>query len=188
MVEQQELVVRAGRGDHDAFAVLARGALVRLDAVARLILRDSELARDAVQEALVRAWRDLPRLREPERFDAWLHRLTVRTCIDAARTHRRRAIEVELTPLLQIPVPDGTAAFADRDFLDRAMGRLEPTQRAILVLRYYLDLTLPDVADVLGIPLGTAKSRLNRSLEALRATVAVDRALAASLIPGERFA
>ena len=187
-MEQRELVVRAGQGDHDAFAVLARDALVRLDAVARLILRDSELARDAVQEALVRAWRDLPRLREPERFDAWLHRLTVRTCIDAARVHRRRVIEVELTSVLDEPVPDGTAAFADRDFIDRALGRLDPAQRAILVLRYYLDLTLPEAADVLGIPVGTAKSRLHRSLEALRATVAVDGALAAQLIPGERFA
>jgi RNA polymerase sigma factor (sigma-70 family) len=187
-VEQRELVVRAGEGDHDAFAVLARASLVRLDAVARLILRDSELARDAVQEALVRAWRDLPRLREPERFDAWLHRLTVRTCIDTARVHRRRVVEVELTPDIDEPVSDGSAAFAERDFIDQALGRLEPAQRAILVLRYYLDLTLPEAADVLGIPVGTAKSRLHRALEALRATVAMDGALTAQLIPGERFA
>jgi RNA polymerase sigma-70 factor, ECF subfamily len=187
-VEQQELVVRAGRGDHDAFAVLARDALVRLDAVARLILRDTELARDAVQEALVRAWRDLPRLREPERFDAWLHRLTVRASIDAARVHRRRLIEVELTPLVEVPVADEAAAFADRDFLDRALSRLEPDQRAILTLRYYLDLTLPDAAEVLGIPLGTAKSRLHRSLEALRATVAADMAPRPTLISQERYA
>jgi len=187
-VEQRELVVRAGKGDHDAFAVLARASLVRLDSVARLILRDSELARDAVQEALVRAWRDLPRLREPERFDAWLHRLTVRTSIDAARVHRRRVIEVELTPRIDPAGPDGSAAFADRDLLERALGRLDPAQRAILVLRYYLDLTLPEAAEVLGIPVGTAKSRLHRSLEALRATVAMDGALAAQLIPGERYA
>ena len=83
---------------------------------------------------------------------------------------------------------DGSAAFADRDFIDQALGRLEPAQRAILVLRFYLDLTLPEAADVLGIPVGTAKSRLHRSLEALRATVAMDGALTAQLIPGERFA
>lgn len=187
-MEQRELVVRAGRGDHDAFTVLARDALVRLDGIARLIVRDSELARDAVQEALVRAWRDLPRLREPERFDAWLHRLTVRTCIGTARVHRRRAIEVELTSAIESPVPDGSAALADRDCIDRALGRLEPAQRAIIVLRFHLDLTLPQAAEVLGIPVGTAQSRLHRSLEALRAAIAVDGATAPHLIPGERYA
>lgn len=187
-MEQRELVVRAGEGDHDAFAVLARAALVRLDAVARLILRDSELARDAVQEALVRAWRDLPGLREPERFDAWLHRLTVRACIDAARVHRRRVVEVELTPDIDEPVSDDSAVFADRDLIDQALGRLEPAQRVILVLRYYLDLTVPETADVLGIPVGTAKSRLNRSLEALRGAIAADSVSGSHLIAGERFA
>ena len=187
-MEQRELVVRARQGDHDAFAVLAGAALARLDAVAHLILRDADLARDAVQEALVRAWRDLPRLREPERFDAWLHRLTVRTSLDHARVKRRRVLEVELTPLIDLPVADGTAAFADRDFLDRALARLDPGQRAILVLRFYLDLTLPDAAEVLGIPLGTAKSRLHRALEALRATVAADDRPAPVRVAEERFA
>ena len=170
-MDQREIVVRAGQGDHDAFAVLARSALGRLDAVARLILRDSDLAADAVQEALIRAWRDLPRLREPERFDAWLYRLTVNACMDASRRRRRRVVEIELTPLIDLPIPDGTAAFADRDFLDRALRRLQPDQRAILVLRFFLDLSLPEAAEILDIPLGTAKSRLHRSLAALRATV-----------------
>jgi RNA polymerase sigma-70 factor (ECF subfamily) len=174
-VDQPELVARAGRGDHDAFAVLVRGSLARLDAIARLILRDAELARDAVQEALIRAWRDLPRLREPERFDAWLHRLTVNACIDATRTHRRRVVEVELTPLVRHPwVGDGVAVLADRDVLDSALSRLPPEQRALIVLRYYLDLTLPDAAEIMGIPLGTAKSRQHRALGTLRALVAPD--------------
>ncbi len=97
-MEQLELVKRARGGDHDAFAVLAGAALARLDAAARLIVRDTELARDAVQDAMLKAWRDLPTLREPERFDAWLHRLTMRACIDAARRQRRHVVEVALTP------------------------------------------------------------------------------------------
>ena len=93
---QQELVERARRGDHDAFAALAGAAIFRLDAAARLILRDPDQAKDAVQETLVRAWRDLPTLRSPDRFDAWLHRLLVRACIDEARRLRRHRFDVEL--------------------------------------------------------------------------------------------
>ena len=97
-VMQQELVERARRGDHDAFAALAGAAIFRLDAAARLILRDPDQAKDAVQETLVRAWRDLPTLRSPDRFDAWLHRLLYRACIDEARRLRRHRVDVELTP------------------------------------------------------------------------------------------
>ena len=84
-MDQRGIVERARRGDHDAFASLVDVHLARLDAAARLILRDPELARDAVQEALIRAWRDLPGLRDPDRFDAWLHRL------DRPRLSRSRA-------------------------------------------------------------------------------------------------
>ena len=98
-MDQRELVVRAGRGDHDAFASLAGASIARLEAVARLILRDDGLAQDAVQEALIRAWRDLPGLRDPDRFDAWFQRLIVNACLDAARRRRRRPIEVELTDI-----------------------------------------------------------------------------------------
>jgi len=186
-VEQLELVKRARRGDHDAFAVLAGSALARLDAAARLIVRDTELARDAVQDAMLKAWRELPTLREPERFDAWLHRLTMRACIDAARRQRRHVVEVALTPLTDASVADDTAAVIDRDLLDRVLSRLEPEQRAILVLRYYLDLSLPDAADALGIPLGTAKSRLHRSLIAVRSSVTGGESVAAATALG-RFA
>jgi RNA polymerase sigma-70 factor (ECF subfamily) len=181
-VDQLELVKRARGGDHDAFAVLAGAALARLDAAARLIVRDTELARDVVQDAMLKAWRDLPTLREPERFDAWLHRLTMRACIDAARRQRRHVVEVALSSLGDPAVADDTAAVVDRDLLDRVLSRLEPEQRAILVLRYYLDLSLPDAADALGIPLGTAKSRLHRSLIAIRSSVRAgdDPATAAS--------
>jgi RNA polymerase sigma factor (sigma-70 family) len=176
VVDQRALVVRAGRGDHDAFAVLARDAFARLDIAARLILRDAELARDAVQEAMVRAWRDLPGLRDPDRFDAWLHRLTVNACLDALRHRRRRVREVELTPVTDVPIPDRSGYLADRDQLDRALGRLEPDLRAIVVLHYYLDLSLPETAEALGVPVGTIKSRLHRALIALRVTVTADDA------------
>jgi RNA polymerase sigma factor (sigma-70 family) len=167
-VDQRALVERARRGDHEAFASLVRVAFARLDTAARLILRDTELARDALQEAMVRAWRDLPGLRDPDRFDAWLHRLTVHVCIDVARHRRRRVIEVELNPFDGVPVADASVLIEDRDFLDRALQRLEPEQRAIIVLRFYVGLSLLETADAMGIPLGTVKSRLHRSLTQMR--------------------
>jgi RNA polymerase sigma factor (sigma-70 family) len=168
---QQELVERARRGDHDAFAVLAGLAIFRLDAAARLILRDPERAKDAVQETLVRAWRDLPTLRDVDRFDAWLHRLLVRACIDEGRRLRRHRFDVELTEIHNAAVPDESSSLADRDQLDRGFRHLEPEARALIVLHQYLDLPLPEVAVALGIPLGTAKSRLHRALAAMRAAL-----------------
>ena len=173
-MDQRALVERASEGDHDAFVALVDASLARLDAAAWLILRDAELARDAVQDAMVRAWRDLPGLRDPDRFDAWLHRLTVNACLDLARHRRRRIIEVELTPLDHPAVADTPRVVADRDVLDRALDRLDPEQRAVVVLRFFLDLSLPETAAALGIPIGTAKSRLHRSLERMRITVTSD--------------
>lgn len=184
-MDQRALVEAAARGDHDAFAVLAGSALGPLDATARLILRDTEQARDAVQETLVRAWRDLPRLRDPERFHAWLYSLTVHACLDIARRRRRRVAEVELTPLIDRAVADTSSVIADRDQLERGLNRLKPEQRAIIVLRYYLDLSLPEAAVALGIPLGTAKSRLNSSLRALRTAISPETPIASRPITQE---
>jgi RNA polymerase sigma-70 factor, ECF subfamily len=154
--------------------MLAGASIARLDAAARLILRDPDRAKDAVQEALVRCWRDLPSLRDPDRFEAWLHRLLVRACYDEGRKSRRRAIEVELTEI-DIPTVKGhESAAADRDQLERGFRRLAPDQRALIVLHHYLDLPLPDVALVLGIPVGTAKSRLHRAIRQMRATLDAD--------------
>ena len=173
-MDQRELVERAGRGDHDAFATLTGASIARLEALARLTLRDSGLAQDAVQEALVRAWRNLPGLRDPDRFDAWLHRLTINSCIDVVRMRRRRPIEVELAPYNPSHNGDWVGLIADRDQLDRGFRRLSVDQRAILVLHYYLGLSHAGVAEVLGIPLGTAQSRLHRALEAMRAALVAD--------------
>jgi len=181
---QQELVERARRGDHDAFAALAGAAISRLDSAARLILRDPDQAKDAVQETLVRAWRDLPTLRSPDRFDAWLHRLLVRACIDEARRLRRHRVDVELTLIDAPAAADMTSFTADRDQLQRGFNRLEPEARALIVLHHYLDLPLPEVAIALGIPLGTAKSRLHRALGSMRAALDADARPRSELLGG----
>jgi RNA polymerase sigma-70 factor (ECF subfamily) len=165
-------VERAKEGDHDAFTILLDVRLARLDAAARLILRDPELARDAVQEASIRAWRDLPGLRDPDRFDAWFHRLLVNACLDLVRRRKRRVIEVELTPIDLPTASDAAGSLADRQVLHEALARLEPGHRAVVALHYLLGMPLPDVAASLGIPLGTAKSRLHYALAAMRTTVA----------------
>jgi RNA polymerase sigma-70 factor (ECF subfamily) len=175
-VDQRGLVERAGRGDHDAFAELARAAVVRLDQAARLILRDPELARDAVQEGLIRAWRDLPKLRDPDRFEAWLHRLTVNACIDQTRRQRRRPIEVELMPIHAPAVNDTAGALADRDIVEGVLRHLDERERAIVVLHYFLGMPLTDVAATLGIPVGTVKSRLHRALGEMRIAIVTESA------------
>src|SRR6476619_5949674 len=165
------LVVRAQRGDHVAFERLAAEVAPGLDVVARLITRDPERAKDAVQEALVRAWRDLPGLRDPERFDAWLHRLLVHACYDELRRSRRRPVEGELTGLDRPHPADDIVATADRDEIERGFRHLDADQRLGVVLHFYLDLPSPEVAAALGVPVGTAKSRLHRGLTTLRRTL-----------------
>jgi RNA polymerase sigma-70 factor (ECF subfamily) len=164
-------VERARGGDHDAFTNLLDVRLARLDAAARLIVRDPELARDAVQDALIRAWRDLPGLRDPDRFDAWVHRLVGNACLDLLRRRKRRVIEVELTPIDLPTAVDAAGSLADRQVLDEALARLEPGQRAVVALHYLLGMPLPEVASSLRIPLGTAKSRLHYALRAMRSSV-----------------
>ncbi len=173
-MDQRGLVERARRGDHDAFAELARVAVVRLDRAARLILRDPELARDAVQDGLIRAWRDLPGLRDPDRFDAWLHRLIVHSCIDLARRRQRRSIEVEITEINAPALDDASGAVDDRELVNRVLRRLDVPGRAIVVLHYYLGLPLTEVSATLGIPIGTVKSRLHRALGEMRVAISDD--------------
>jgi RNA polymerase sigma factor (sigma-70 family) len=168
---QRDLVERAMAGDHDAFAVLARGAIGRLFSAARLILRDDGQAEDATQEALVAAWRDLSALRDPDRFEAWLHRLLVRACYREAKRGRRRwAIELQVRPIERIE-PDIALGLVDRDQLERGFRHLTADLRIVLVLHYYLGLTLDEVGDALGIPPGTARSRLHRATQAMRAAL-----------------
>jgi len=188
VVDQRELVERARGGDHDAFAVLAGAFVARLDSAARLILRDHELARDAVQDGFLAAWRGLPSLRDPDRFEAWLHRLVFRSCINVIRRRGRRPMEVELLPVDAPVVGDIASIVADRDLLDAALKRLQPEQRAVIVMHYYLGMPLPDVASALGIPIGTAKSRHHRSLQAMRLTIDGDSTSPNPPVTGEQFA
>ena len=169
-----DLVERAQRGDHEAFDALASAAYHRLYALARRILRDGYAAEDVVQDALVRAWRDLPGLRDPARFDAWLHRLLINACHDQVRHDRRRL--VRLPPLeVEPPAPgDEVARVADRDAIERGFLRLSVDHRAVLVLTHYLGLPAPDIATILGIPVGTVHSRIHYGLRAMREAIAPD--------------
>jgi len=183
-VNQRDDIERAKRGDHDAFAALVDARLARLDAAARLILRDGELARDAVQDALIRAWRDLPGLRDPERFDAWLHRLLVNACLDLARRRRRRPIEVELMSIDSPAVPDPSGRLAVQEQIHDALGSLDPSHRAVVALHYLLGMPLTEVAATLGIPSGTARSRLHYGLAAMRAAATGESEATTSPVPG----
>lgn len=174
-VQQRGFVEQAQAGDHDAFAVLARAAAGRLDGIARLMLRDPDDARDAVQEALIRAWRDLPGLRDPERFDGWLYRLTVHACIDSIRRRRRQVHGSDVQDVGDTTA-GGLGRIDDRELLGMALGRLRPDWRAVVVLHYYVGLPLPEAANVLGIPVGTAQSRHHRSLRAMRSLIEADEA------------
>jgi RNA polymerase sigma-70 factor (ECF subfamily) len=170
---RRDLVEAAQRGDHEAFEVLANASADRLYAIARLILRDTDRAQDAVQEALVRAWRELPGLRDPDRFQAWLHRLIVNACADQGRHQRRWSANVRV--LRNEPsIDDDARTLADRDQIERGFRRLRPEQREVVVLHFYLDLPVPEVAETLGIPVGTAKSRLHYAMEAMRAALDAD--------------
>ncbi len=171
----RDLVIRARAGDRDAFSELVGRSVGRLTAVARMILRDEYAAQDAVQETFIQAWRALPGLRDPDRFEAWTRRLLVRSCFRAVRRSRRvEAVEIRLTPGDEPVVAGGERELATRDQLERGLARLPAEQRAAVVLVYYLDLPLADAAQAMGVPLGTTKSRLSRATQALRAAIEAD--------------
>jgi RNA polymerase sigma-70 factor (ECF subfamily) len=172
---QRDLVLRARNGDHDAFAALAADAFDQLQRTARLITRSDELASDAVQEALMAAWLHIRAVRDPDRFDAWLHRLLVHACYrEARRVKHREIVEIQM---IAPDLPGGGDAqelTAVRDQLERGFRRLTVEQRAVLVVHHYLGLPDAEAAIVLDIALGTFKSRLNRATVALRAALEAD--------------
>ena len=169
-----ELIGRAQHGDEEAFASLAVAAGDRLHAVAHRILRDTDLAEDATQQALLTIWRDIPQLRDPARFDAWSYRLLVRACYAEARRTRRSGPNVRLLPADEPKDEEGMSSVVDRDQLERGFRRLSIDHRAVVVLHHYLDLPLDEVAETLGIPVGTVRSRLHHAMRGLRAALDAD--------------
>ena len=168
-----ELVIRAQHGDEEAFTSLAVAVGDRLHAVAHRILRDTDLAEDATQQALLNVWRDLPQLRDPARFDAWSYRLLVRACYAEAR-RTRSASNLRLLPADEPVGADGASLVIDRDQLERGFRRLSIDHRAVVVLHHYLDLPLSEVAETLGVPEGTVRSRLHHAMRGLRAALDAD--------------
>jgi len=168
------LIEAARSGNEEAFASIARGSADRLFAVAHRILRDVGLAEDAVQQTLVTAWRQLPELREVDRFDAWIHRILVNACYAEAKRARRWSANVRMLPVDGPATPDTTLGVATRDALDRGFRRLPPEQRAVFVLHHYLGWPLTEIAETLGVPLGTVKSRIHYATSTLRAGLEAD--------------
>jgi RNA polymerase sigma-70 factor (ECF subfamily) len=164
-------------GDREAFTELTRQSIGKLYAIARLILRDEQRAEDATQEALIAAWRQLSALRDPDRFEAWLRRLLVRACYrEVGRDVRQRRILATIRPFATVGADPGIT-IADQDELERGFAALRPDQRALLVLHYYLGLPLQETAEIIGVPVGTVKSRLSRTTQQLRAALEAEARL-----------
>jgi RNA polymerase sigma factor (sigma-70 family) len=171
----RDLVIRARGGDRDAFSELVARSIGRLTAAARMILRDEFAAQDAVQEAFIEAWKSLPGLREPDSFDAWMRRLLVRACFRGVhRTKRVKAVEIQFLPGHEPAISGAESDLDLHDQLERGLARLPAELRAVVVLVYYLDLPLADAAQAMGTPVGTAKSRLHRATQGLRAAIDAD--------------
>jgi RNA polymerase sigma factor (sigma-70 family) len=171
---QQALVDQAKQGDGEAFGTLARMVGDGCMAIAFRILRDADLADEAVQAALVAAWHDLPALRDPDRFEPWLHRILTNTCYAISRQQRRWSADIRVLPASARTEPSDYLTVDDRDQLNRAFRRLTVEQRTVLVFHHYVGLPLSEVAERVGVPLGTVKSRLYHATEAMRASVEAD--------------
>jgi RNA polymerase sigma-70 factor (ECF subfamily) len=178
----EDLVEAARSGDRDAYVDLITTRIDHLFTIAHGILGDFDRAEDALQDALVIAWRDLRGLRDPGRFDAWLRRLLIHECITHARRERRRTLNLRVLPVDGPAAPDDLLSVGDRDELERGFRRLSADQRAILVLRHYAGYEPAEIAEALGIPVGTARSRLHHAHRAMRA--ALDAEARLSLVGG----
>ena len=177
---ERRLVERAMHGDEEAFDILIGRIGDGLYSVARRILRDTTLAQDATQEALLGAWRNLPKLRDPDRFEAWTYRLLVNACHAEARRERPHRDTLRLLPHDEPMITDSASRIAMQDQLDRAFRGLSVEHRTVVVLVHYLGQTPSEAADTMGTPVGTARSRLHYALEHLRAAFEADARAATS--------
>jgi len=173
-IAQRDLVERARRGDREAFGVLAAASIDQLYNLAQLMLADADLASDAVQEALIAAWRDLRSLRDPDSFRAWLDRVLVRCVYRAAKRERRQVALRQLLPTVEDGTPDPARTIETQDTIHRAFRGLSAEHRAVLVAHHYLELPDDEAARMLDIPPGTYKSRLHRATAAMRAVLDAD--------------
>jgi RNA polymerase sigma-70 factor, ECF subfamily len=176
-------VERARDGDELAFESLVDLHGSRCLAVAYRILRDVERAEDAVQQAFLLAWRELPRLRDPERFEVWLHRLLVNACYEDIRRHRRWTSRIVSIPVDGPSIPDPAVSVDDRDALERAFRRLTPEQRAAFVLHHHAGFPLDVTAEIVGVPVGTVKSRIHSATRSLRAAILADEQIGTEVRP-----
>jgi RNA polymerase sigma-70 factor (ECF subfamily) len=174
---ERKLVEQAMHGDEAAFDALIGRVGDQLHSVARRILRDPYLAEDATQRALLDAWRNLPRLRDPDRFEAWLYRLLVNACHAEARRERRHRANLVLLESDEPAIHDASARLATQQQLDRAFRRLGVEHRTVVVLIHYLGLTAGEAAEAMGTPVGTVRSRLHYALKSLREAVEADARL-----------
>jgi len=181
----RDLVERAQNGDREAFGALVGLISDRMYGLAARILRDSDLAEDALQGALINAWRQLPDLRDPDRFEAWVRKVLVHACYAEARRRRSWAANVRVLPVDGPAGADDIVSIDDRDQFDRAFRRLSVEHRAVFVLHHHEGRSLVEIADTLGIPAGTARSRLHYATRVLRGAIAAD---AEPLAPEGRLA
>jgi RNA polymerase sigma-70 factor (ECF subfamily) len=169
-----DIVVQAQNGDRAAFEALTVASHPRLYRAALGILRDQHLAEDATQQALIEVWRYLRRLRDPAKYEAWSYRLLVRACVAEGKGRPQWVPEAEMRAADEPRTPDAFLAVVDRDELEHGFERLSVEHRAVIVLRYLLDMPLEEVADVLDVRVGTVGSRLNRAMQSLRAALEAD--------------
>jgi RNA polymerase sigma-70 factor (ECF subfamily) len=166
----REIVEAARSGDQGAFMQLVRLHGDRLYSIAYRIVRDADAARDALQDALVMAWRDIPTLRDASRFDAWIQRLLTNVCIAQVSRERRHSARIALIAI-ESPAGDRTADVDDRDQIERGFRRLKPEERALLVLRHYAGYEPTEIAGLMGLPAGTVRSRLHHAHKSMRAAL-----------------
>jgi RNA polymerase sigma-70 factor, ECF subfamily len=168
----RSVVEDARAGDRDAFASLVGEVSNSFYAIAFRILRETGAAEDALQNALVSTWQQLPRLRDASLFEAWSRRILVHACYDEYRRRRQFASTVRVIDVHSGPTSDGSRLLGDRDELEQAFRQLPVDQRAVFVLHHYLGLPLVEIAETLGIPAGTARSRLHTATHSLRSLMA----------------